>query len=563
MSVNFSLTERWKTIASFSLLFVSLWGVSWWLNRSISIYVSDTGLRFIQIRELVANQWQTLAVSYPGRMFDPELLHVPYYFAYSVVGDEIFLDITPFMPWLSSWGYAAFGVAGMMLVPVLGGWLTAVAVYRLAQLSQLPCPHLIMWLAIFASPMFFYSIELWDHTLATAAAAWSVYWLAKGIKQQEQRWLLLAGMAVGLGLGQRPEMYLFAICVGVGFVLVNGWQWRASLILIGGGLITAVPIWVWQYHMVGHPLGMALATNLLGYGTPPTISAGTPGHPWFVKMGRKLFVIEARDPHTFVAALSVAVGLVLFILAVRVKQWQRPKLWLAAALIFLAGYVLFFLETLTVYGLNGVLATFPLILITLLFVDRAVDRQAARSVYELVFSITFLFLAGMVLIWPAYGGLQWGWRYALPFFPLAVYLAFYNYQVWSDVWQDWRGVALQRVMIAVVAAAVLLQGAGFYMQIVRHQDNGAVRDGLATLPVDIVVTNGKYLPAEAASLDDKVFLYAKDEAALLVLLNRFGEQGMTEFAVVPLAFVPLPVPAQVGDLAVREIRPFVYELMLP
>jgi hypothetical protein len=121
-------------------------------------------------------------------------------------------------------------------------------------------------------------------------------------------------------------------------------------------------------------------------------------------------------------------------------------------------------------------------------------------------------------------------------------------------------VALQRVMIAVTAAAVLLQGAGFYMQIVRHQDNGAVRDGLATLPVDIVVTNGKYLPAEAASLDDKIFLYAKDEAALLVLLNRFGEEGVTEFAVVPLAFVPLPVPTQVGDLEVREKRPFVYEL---
>jgi 4-amino-4-deoxy-L-arabinose transferase-like glycosyltransferase len=454
MTTTGGFREKWQTMGSVSLLFIVLWGLSWWLNRSISIYVSDTGIRFIQIRELVANRWQTLAVNYPGRIFDPELIHVPYYYAHSLVGDEIFMDITPFMPWLSSWGYAAWGVAGMMLVPVLGGVLTAVAIYRLAQLSRLPNPHLIMWLTIFASPMFFYSLEPWDHTLATAAAAWSVYWLAKGIYRQEQRWLLLAGMAVGFGLGQRPEMYLFALCVGAGFLLVvgrdwrdwrDGWPWRSLLTVIGGGLITAVPIWIWQYSQVGHPLGMAVATNLLGYGERSVVLLGTPEYSWQMKLSRKLFLIDGRDLQTFVASLSVTVGLFWFVLAVRVKQWQRPGWWLAATTIFLSGSLLFFLKafTVTVFGLNGVLATFPLIMVSLLFVEPAVDRQALRPVYELVFSITFLFLAGMVLIWPAFGGLQWGWRYALPFFPLAVYLAFYNYHAWLRVWQGlaWCGAA--------------------------------------------------------------------------------------------------------------------------
>ena len=127
-----------KTAVSISLLFLLLWGLSWWLNQSVSIFVGDNGVRFIQIRELIANQWQTLAINYPGRVFDPELLYVPYYVAYSVVGNEIFFDITPFMPWLASWGYAALGVPGMMLVPVLGGVFTAVAIFRLGQLSQLP-----------------------------------------------------------------------------------------------------------------------------------------------------------------------------------------------------------------------------------------------------------------------------------------------------------------------------------------------------------------------------------------------------------------------------------------
>lgn len=537
-----------------------MWGTGWWLYRSIVPYGSDTGLRFIQIRELIANGWQTLAVSYPGRLFDPELNHVPYYFAFSLVGDEIFLEITPFLPWVAAWGYAALGVAGMMLVPALGGVLTAVAIYRLAQLSELPYPHLILWLSVFGTPLFFYSIELWDHTLATAAAAWAVYWLVKGIYQAQKRWLLLAGMAVGLGLGQRPEMYMFALCLGAGFLLVNGRQWRLLLVVVVGSLLTAAPIWWWQYQMVGHPLGMALATHLLGYGTKPELIASGGDNPWFLKMSRKLFVVEARDPHTFIASLSVTVGIVLFLLSVRVERWQRRSLWWAAAAILLFGYALFLVKTLTTHGLNGVLATFPMIVVALLFVPGEVDKRPLRIVYELVFSITFLFLAGMVLIWPADGGLQWSWRYALPFFPLALYLAFYNYQVLVHFWQDWRGVVLRRLLVLLVTMTVLLQAAAFHMQVDRHQQSGAVRDGVAALPVEVIITNALYLPTEAAALDDKVFLYVADEAHLPRLIGRFWEQGVTEFAVVPLQFVPLPVPEEVDGVMVREKRPFVFEL---
>jgi hypothetical protein len=72
-----------------------------------------------------------------------------------------------------------------------------------------------------------------------------------------------------------------------------------------------------------------------------------------------------------------------------------------------------------------------------------------------------------------------------------------------------------------------------------------------------------FLQAEAASLDDIIFLCVADEAELPILISRFWEQGVTEFAVMPLKYIPLPVPAQVGELSVREIRPFVYELSQP
>jgi hypothetical protein len=552
-----------KTAVSVALLFLLLWGLGWWLNQSISIFVGDTGVRFIQVRELIANQWQTLAINYPGRVIDPELLYVPYYVAYSVVGNEIFFDITPFMPWLASWGYAAFGVPGMILVPVLGGVFTAVAIYRLAQLSQLPRPHLIMWLTVFATPMFFYSIELWDHTLAAAAAAWSVYWVAKGFMTGSPAWFVLAGMMVGIGLGQRPEMYMFAICLGIGAIWVTRWQWRQVLLIIAGALITAVPIWLWQYAQVGHPLGMAMASHLFGYGHPPGEPAVSANYPWFLKFSRKLFVVEAHAPITFISSLAITTGLITFILAVRVEQWQRLWLWRTAAAVFLIGHALLIIRVLQPGTSIGVLATLPLMVLTLMFIERSVPKQPVRQIYEFVFVVAFSFFIGMLLIWPTFGGLQWGSRYILSFFPLAVYLAFYNYHALLRVWSDWRGKALRQLMVAVLVISVLLQASGFNFQIFRHQQTGAYRDGVAALATDVVVTNGPYLPAESASLADIMFFYIMDSEGLQVLIPRFWEAGVTEFAIVPLETIPLDVPERVGDLEVREIRPFVYELSQP
>jgi hypothetical protein len=558
---NFKLD--WRTVFSAALLFLTLWFISWWLNRTISIFVSDTGLRFIQIRELIANGWQTVAIAYPARVFDPDLIHVPYYHAYSLVGDQIFLNITPFMPWLASWGYVAIGVPGITVVPVLGGVLTALAVFRLAQLSRLSHCHLILWLAVFATPLFFYSIELWDHTLATAAATWSVYWLARGLVYLEEWWMIpLAGMTAGVGLGQRPEMYLFALCLGAGILIVRGWAWRPLLLLVLGGAITTMPLWLWQYKVVGHPLGMAVAANLLGYGLPSVAPEGASRFPWYLRLSRKLFVVDAQDAHTFLATLAVMVGLVSFILSVRIIRWQRPWLWRLTIAAMLTGYLLFLVKTLEPYPLNGVVATFPLIAITTLYVDRSQDKQPARKVYELVFSVSFLFLVGMVILWPAYGGLQWGWRYALPFCPLAIYLAFYSYQTLRSAWPDWQGAELRRLMIMLVIASLLLQLAGFYMQIARHQENGAVRDGVAALPAEVVITNAKYLSSEAASLENKTFLYVKDSAALETVITRLWQQNVTQFAVVQLMFIPLIVPQQVGELSIHETAPFMYELTL-
>jgi hypothetical protein len=247
------------------ILTLLLFGIAWYFMSSLTFFISDVGLRFLQIRELIAHNWQSFAIGYPGRPFDPELLHTPYNYAYSLLAGNLYLKITPFLPLVASWLYAILGPLGLAIVPVAGTIITAVAVYQLARLTALPKPEWLLWITAVATPLFFYTFELWDHTIAVACGALAVYGLSRAALHKSWLPAFLGGLALGIGLGQRQEMYMFAIAIGLAALLVLWPRWSTAVALAGGACLGVLPLWWLQYQWVGHPLGMALASNLLGY----------------------------------------------------------------------------------------------------------------------------------------------------------------------------------------------------------------------------------------------------------------------------------------------------------
>ena len=229
----------------------------------------------------MTTQWQTFAIDYPARQFDPELRHVPYYYAFSVVDGEIFLNISPFFPLLASILMAGLGKFGLAITPALGTLATVAGIYQLAKLFKLRHSILAMWLTGLGTPLFFYGLELWDHSWGTALVTWSMVAVCAGQLRQSAKLIGLGGVILGLAFGQRPEIHFFALVVGGVFTLVTFPNWRQPAMLAIGGLLGAIPIWVAQLLWVGHPLGMAFAPHLLGFGKPEYISfpKSLPGSP--------------------------------------------------------------------------------------------------------------------------------------------------------------------------------------------------------------------------------------------------------------------------------------------
>ncbi len=547
------------TAVHLALLALSLFGLGYFFLSSGTFFASDTGLRFLQIRELLRQDWQSLSVTYPGQFLDPELRFIPYYYAYAIINNQIYLSISPFFPLLAAFFYDKLGMAGLPVVPMLGGLATAVGVYALCQSQKVVRGRLAMWTTVFATPIVFYSVTLWDHTLASACAIWSLTGISYGWHKKAWWPVLLGGMAAGLGAGQRPEMYVFIIALGLSALIVFWKQWTV-LISVGIGVILSLTaVWWTQYRWYGHPLGMPTAHNLFGYGAVSYTAQSYSGIPipQVSIAGKFLGLAESGNLLHFGAFLFVILTIFLVALGLRNERvnWIRAG-WVCGV----AGYglcVFFGLQGFMV----GILPTFPLLALSL-----SLDPQQAadsKPISRLVLSVSLLFLGLMFTLWPAFGGLQWGARYLLAVYPLLLYLAFQNFSDFSRRPGFGLKKELRVTAVTLLAFSLLIQAAGLYNLYQQHAEQIRVKSFLTQSTSPVIVTNSPFLPTEMSFINEKLFFYVADEADLEELLLRLWQYEMTDFIFLPLAAETMSVPTHFTEFRVHQLDRSRYELVSP
>jgi hypothetical protein len=561
------------TVLQIFVLTGILFFLSWQTLEPLHFLISDTGLRFMQVQELVSNNWQTLAMSYPQRIFDPELRYLPYTGAAVVIDNQIFLLLSPFFNIAAAYFYKILGPAGLAVVPTLGAVLTAVPLYRIARLSHLPYTSLLLWTTVIATPILLYSVKLWDHTIATALGTWAVYLIIRGLQERSRSgWFLLAGgICLGLGLGQRPEMYPFTLAVAGGFLLAAWPAFRAGFIVAAGGLLGALPVWLAQWLWVGHPLGLTVGAIFFGYGRvdsgPVSTTTITEQSLRLIKIVNFLVDIQPQDWLAISAILLILARAVILVVTIRSQPDHLNQLLPLALLLLLIGYVIQ-LEESSHRLIRGILPTFPLLPFALIYPNLRGRWLYNKEVYRFVALTAVLFLALMFIFWPAFGGYQWGSRYLLPAYPLLLFMGWFAFATYEQFFSDSRKGALviwRSVALCLLLTAILLQISGVRTLRMAQQQNGKVQAALADLPVELIITDHPFLPTAMAALKDKQFLYITKSEDIEELVPRFAAAGIRQIGIAPGArfapgHAPLVIPERVGDITLREVEPFVYEL---
>lgn len=387
----------------------------------------DSGGKFIYLENVIRTGDPSAPLIYPSRELDPEAKFPPIYFRIQQ-GDQYYTWWFVGFPLLSIPFYLFFGWIGLFILPAIGGVLTSLlSALTIDELFPKPSIRgIITFLVIsLATPIAFYSTMFWEHTLATAFCIASLYSIIKSFKTNKFIWLILAGAFTSIAIFLRIE--LGVLLLGVGFAVLL-FSWRCGLKYALIVLLISIPWLLFNKYVTGYFL------------TPITnaILSGSDAFTGLSSMGRRILAYFLINPphlwslvpnRTELYIITIAFPM-LVITALFKKLWGVSLLLIGVFLVICARI------TYANYGyrsVHGFVLAAPCILFALFYLG-SIKRWRKSIFYWMVLSASIFF--GLVYIYKAWlgaGGLQWGPRYLLAFYPILVICAVMG---WTDVIQS-------------------------------------------------------------------------------------------------------------------------------
>ena len=244
-----------------ALTLLLLHGVLIFGRKDVEIAYGDSGLMYLQARQLVDAGYATFAFDYPGVDLDPGYEFVPYRKPFlAPVEDKYFIDFPPYFPFLAAPLLASFGYPGLYLPGFVALGLTfglLIACARLVGLGRIGRSTVLLAYGLFSTvPLYNYIFH--EYPLALALWAGALYCLL----HVEKRGFspvpaILFGLCSGLAVVFRMELVLVAAAGGLAYLLVIRDRWLAfGLYAALGALLPLGFLFVANEVIHGHPLGL-------------------------------------------------------------------------------------------------------------------------------------------------------------------------------------------------------------------------------------------------------------------------------------------------------------------
>lgn len=517
-----------------------------------AFFSSDEGLKFIQLQTFLRKGWRDVTLDYPGREIDPDLRYVPINNPPPLIREGRIYAVYPvFFPLLATPLYRLLGYAGLYVIPLASGLLTLMLTYRIARLTGGGGPSSIVVLGL-CSPLIFYSLLFWDHTLGTLICTLALFLVVRNLERPRGSSLLLAGIVLGLAIWVRSELYVMAAVMPAAYLFFGSRRPSHVLSLCLGTVITLFPLWLFQVFVYGDFLG-------------PHV-----GH--FAWLSEELPVTTDRVAivyHTLLEGNSSPALSFLYIMAftasavlVRAPRLRTRRLLVTVAFASLVlATIPNIFEAIAARPLGGLITTAPFLVFgfaTLL--DSSVRRHNA---FLLAFSLAYMALVS--LLTPVDPGLQWGPRFLLPILPPLVVLATNNFRALNMYAAPSTRGLLGACFATVVALSLLVQIAGLRtLHIIKARDLDLIGDTSQMEAIHIISDEYGYAEYVAPLFYEKQFFYTRDQNAYQELTQTLLENDIHTFAVatypVPDRKAVDPVDAADG-YAIRKVGERLYEIM--
>ncbi|HEX3010059.1 MAG TPA: hypothetical protein VHO90_20825 [Bacteroidales bacterium] len=232
-------------ILYFGLALIKPSGIFWSL---------DEGGKWIYLENVLRTGNPSAALIYPGRELDSTLGNVPIFFSLRE-GDQIYSWWPIGFPLITLPFYKLMGWGGLYLLPALGGAVIVLLsglIVKMLNGQSCWAADTAAALVALATPVAYYSMTFWEHTLSTACVLMMAYLLLLNREQFSWRLLLLAGAMGSLAVFFRQEAGLIALGFGLIFLLTS---WRKTIPFAVGGFLTAAAWIAVNLWITGNILG--------------------------------------------------------------------------------------------------------------------------------------------------------------------------------------------------------------------------------------------------------------------------------------------------------------------
>lgn len=570
--------DRRCTLASLVVLAVYL--LALWSLPTDVFWSPDEGAKVLQMKALGWQDGLRLEVVYPGQRHDPGFQFYPAWPVYPqpAADGSVVLHWPIWFTTLSLLPYQFLGITGLYLIPLLAGLGTAMLSGMLAWRLRPGLAPLTILLVGLATPVLFYSVLFWEHTLVVFLGLVAL-WQLLHLPAQSRPWrsLLVAGACLLGATALKTEMAVYALCLAIAAAsalilyhrpqlrswLGRGWRddiWRAvaagATLALLAWLLFASPLAQAGDGVAGPaaaegfaalPRAPATTAMQVGYGLGDLAERGLAsalGRTWFYGFDAESGASTGQVG--FVGVVLCLIGGALLAARALRRGEGGPGVghWL-----LLGGSVLVFAGALQVLWfperfrfVHAIFLPAPLMVLAALFLPVAFRRWGYAGALLALLAGIYLAVGTVVLLareaYLPFAHPEWGARYLLLLYPLLVVCALVGIAEAMEGMRTGIGpvARLYPGVLAVVALALALAGVAFSMSglaelHVSKQDLAAYQAAAAATGRP-VVTDLPWLPSALAPYYATHELYVVDgEHNLGQWLDEVGGE-VQEFAFV-------------------------------
>jgi len=415
----------------------------------------DEGGKYLHVQSIARAGNPSTPLPYPGRYLDRNLQFVPLMF-WSRSEDQIYSWWPVGFPLISTALYLVFGWYGVYILPVVCGAVTSLLAGLLVRSI---IPH-TKWLAVIATliaglttPVTFYSTTFWEHTLSVALVMGSILATLHAWHRGRIAWLVAGGTFLALSAYFRSDMLAVAAGMLLALLVIH-WRWG---ILFGMSCILGtIPGLLVNWLLMGHVFGR----QFLPGGTvewSPLFAGVQDTGIWFVPY------VLFNSPR--VGAFAIEPGLVTLATLCTAVALLYPcmpnRRWIAlmayGVVVLICGWVLAQAEGYR--SVHGFVLIAPHVLFATWLYGTYIRRREPPFPFLLVGICIIYAMVYVVRAWVPAGGLQWGPRYQLVFYPLFVAASL------AGLVNEWHsfGKWMKRGAVTLYTIGVLI-GLGFQVR---------------------------------------------------------------------------------------------------